>query len=310
MTTGPGLEANPARAERSSGVDATAILMGVSFAFMWSSAFTSAKVALADAPPLLLLSVRFLISGLIAMGIGAALGQRLPSHPRQWGMVALLGVCQNSLYLGLFFVAMTTVPAGLASIIASALPLLVAAASALFAGERLRGAAALGLALGFGGVIAIMADRLAGDLDPLGLGLCLVGVSALTVATMVVRHANLGGGLMMIVGIQMLIGSVTLAPFALALESVQAVTPTISLAVAFAYTTLVPGVIATWLWFVLIRRVGAPRASAYHFLNPAFGVAVAWLVLGEAIGPVDMAGVAVIAVGILLVQRSGSRTVR
>lgn len=304
MTTGPSLDKPSARAVETPAIDITAIAMGIGFAFMWSSAFTSAKVALADAPPLLLLTVRFVISGLIAMGIGAALGQKPPRQLAQWGMLALLGICQNSLYLGLFFVAMTTVPAGLASIIASALPLMVAAASALFASERLGRAAMLGLALGFGGVIVIMANRPAGDLDPLGLGLCLIGVTALSIATLVVRHANMGGGLMMIVGIQMMMGAITLAPFGLALESFTTVTITTSLILAFTYTTLVPGVIATWLWFVLIRRIGAPRASAYHFLNPGFGVAVAWIVLGEPIGPVEIAGVAVVAIGILLVQRS------
>lgn len=307
MTTRPGLEQPSARAAETPAIDITAIAMGVGFAFMWSSAFTSAKVALADAPPLLLLTVRFVISGAIAMGIGAALGQKPPRQLGQWGMLALLGICQNSLYLGLFFVAMTTVPAGLASIIASALPLMVAAASALFASEKLGRMAMLGLALGFGGVIVIMANRLAGDLDPLGLGLCLIGVTALSIATLVVRHANMGGGLMMIVGIQMMMGAVTLAPFGLALESFSTVTITTSLILAFAYTTLVPGVIATWLWFVLIRRIGAPRASAYHFLNPGFGVAVAWVVLNEPIGWFEIAGVTVVAVGILLVQRSKTR---
>lgn len=288
-------------------VDGVAVLMGVAFALMWSSAFSSAKIALDDAPPLLLLTARFLVSGLIAVAIGAALGQSLPRRRGQWGMLALLGLCQNSLYLGLFFVAMTTVPAGLASIIASAMPLLVAALGPLISKERLGGRAVAGLLLGFGGVVAIMAERLGGDLDATGLVLCLVGVSALAVATLVVRHADLGAGLFMVVGIQMLVGCAALAPIGLALESFDAVRPTWSLAGAFAYTTLVPGVIATWLWFVLIRRIGAPRASAFHFLNPAFGVAVAWALLAESVGLVDVAGVAVVAFGILLVQISRVR---
>lgn len=299
---GPTLGAASAPAARAGGFDPMGVLMGVAFALMWSSAFSTAKVALADAPPLLLLMVRFLVSGLAAMAIGAALGQRLPSLPRQWAMLALLGLCQNSLYLGLFFVAMTTVPAGLAAIIASAMPLIVAAASPLVSADRLRAPALAGLLLGFGGVVAIMADRLGGGIDVTGLVLCLVGVSALAGATLVVRHANLGSGLLMIVGIQMMVGAVSLAPFALSFESFAEVTPTLSLGLAFAYQAIVPGVLATLLWFALIRRIGAPRASAYHFLNPGFGVAVAWLLLGEPIGLFDIAGVAVVAIGILLVQ--------
>ena len=50
-------------------MDLRAIGMGLAFVLMWSSAFTSARIAVAYASPLLLLSVRFLISGLLAMAI-------------------------------------------------------------------------------------------------------------------------------------------------------------------------------------------------------------------------------------------------
>ena len=48
-------------------MDIRAILMGVSFAFFWSSAFTSARVIVAGAPPLLALGFRFALAGLIAI---------------------------------------------------------------------------------------------------------------------------------------------------------------------------------------------------------------------------------------------------
>lgn len=287
-----------------SAVDPVAILMGVGFAFVWSSAFTSAKIALVDSPPLLFLVGRFLASAVIAIAIAVAAGQALPRQGRQWAALGLLGLCQNSLYLGLFFIAMTWVPAGLSAIIASAMPLIVAAATPLIGSERLGMRGRIGLLLGFGGVVAIMAGRLGHDIDPLGVALCLAGVTALAGATLVVRHANLGTGLWMIVGIQMLVGAVTLAPVAFLFEDVDAVRPTLSLTLAFAYQTLAPGVLATLIWFALIRRIGAPRAAAFHFLNPAFGVAIAWAVLAEPVGLIDVIGVAVVAAGILLVQIS------
>jgi len=54
------------------------------------------------------------------------------------------------------------------------------------------------------------------------------------------------------------------------------------LIVAFIYTTLVPGLLATLIWFLLVGRIGAVRASTFHFLNPFFGVLVAAVLLGEA----------------------------
>ena len=137
-----------------------------------------------------------------------------------------------------------------------------------------------------------------------GLVICLIGVCALAGATLLVRHGDLGTGLMMAVGLQMLVGSLALMPIGLAFESFADVRPSWPLLWAFLYTVFVPGLIATWVWFALIKRIGPSRASAFHFLNPGFGIAVAWLVLGEQIGPVVLAGVAVVTVGILLVQLS------
>lgn len=73
---------------------------------------------------------------------------------------------------------------------------------------------------------------------------------------------------------------------------------------AFIYQMFVPGLLATMIWFSLVGRIGAVRASSYHFLNPFFGVAIAALLLGEAVRPLDMIGVAVIMAGILAVQVS------
>ena len=73
---------------------------------------------------------------------------------------------------------------------------------------------------------------------------------------------------------------------------------------AFAYTTLVPGLAATFIWFMLVRRIGAVRAATFHFLNPFLGVAIAAALLGEKLGPMDVIGVLVIMAGILAVQLS------
>ncbi len=276
--------------------------MGLGFAVIWSSAFTSAKIALVDAPPFLMLSVRFALAGAAAVALAAALGQRAPRGLRAWMLIVVFGLCQNGLYLGLNFLAMTRVPAGLAAIIASALPLAVAAFGRIALGERLGALGLAGLAAGFAGVLTIMIGRIAGGADPLGVALCAGGLLALALATLAARGISLGGGLLMAVGLQMLVGAAALAPVGLAFESVAQVRPTLSLGLAFAYMTLVAGVLATLVWFALVGRVGATAAASYHFLNPAFGVGIAALLLGEPVGALDLAGVAVISAGIAAVQ--------
>jgi drug/metabolite transporter (DMT)-like permease len=289
-------------------LDIRAVLMGLAFAFMWSSAFTSARIIVADAPPVAALALRFLISGALGVGVALALGQSWRLTRAQWRATVIFGICQNALYLGLNFVAMQTVEASLAAIVASTLPLLVAVAAWAIFGETLRPLGIAGLVAGFAGVALIMGSRLTGGVDLYGLVLCVLGVLALTLATLSVRGATSGGNVLMIVGLQMLIGSAVLAPVALATETLT-VNWNWLLVAAFAYTTLVPGLAATVVWFMLVNRIGATRAATFHFLNPFFGVAIAAALLGETLGPVDLAGVAIIAAGILAVQLSRQKPV-
>ena len=284
-------------------MDIKSILGGLAFALMWSSAFTSARIIVTNAPPLSISSLRFLIAGVVAIAIARALGQHWHLTRAQWRLTILFGICQNALYLGLNFVAMQSIEASLAAIIASSLPLLVAFAGWAIWREKVSPIGIAGLLAGIAGVLLIMGTRLSAGVDPLGVALCSIGALALTFATLAVRGASSGGNLMMVVGLQMLIGSAVLAVPALIFETwVVNLTPTV--VAAFLYTIFVPGLIATLLWFWLVRRIGTVRAATFHFLNPFLGVAIAALFLGESLGPLDVLGVSIITLGILAVQLS------
>ncbi|WP_425081174.1 DMT family transporter [Ruegeria arenilitoris] len=284
-------------------MDLRAIAMGLVFAFIWSSAFTSARIIVADASPLFSLALRFLISGLIGVAIARAMGQSWHLTRSQWRATILFGICQNALYLGLNFYAMQTVEASVAAIIASTMPLLVALAGWLFLGEKLRPVAVLGLIAGFAGVALIMSTRIGGGLDLFGVALCCIGALALTFATLTIRGATSGGNFMMVVGLQMLVGSAVLFVAAPIFETIF-IHPTVPLAMAFTYTTLFPGLLATLIWVLLLDRIGATRAATFHFLNPVFGVTIAAILLGEKLGSLDAVGVGITTLGILAVQLS------
>jgi drug/metabolite transporter (DMT)-like permease len=290
-------------------MDLRAILMGLAFAAMWSSAFTSARIIVTAAPPVSALALRFAISGALAFLIALARGESWRLTPAQWKATILFGICQNALYLGLNFVAMQSVEASLAAIIASTMPLIVAFAGWAIFGERLPVMGAVGLGAGVAGVVIIMGARLSGGTDLWGVALCVVAACALAAATLSLRKASGGGGsVMTVVGMQMLVGAaVLLIPAAFETHVIQ---PSWALFWAFLYTTLVPGLAATIVWFLLVERIGAVRAATFHFLNPVFGVAIAAALLGEALRLADLVGVLVIAGGILAVQLSKQKPVQ
>jgi drug/metabolite transporter (DMT)-like permease len=282
-------------------MDIRAILAGLAFALIWSSAFTSARIIVADAPPILSLSLRFLISGLIGIALARFLGQTWRLTPGQWRATIVFGLCQNALYLGLNFVAMQTVEASLASIIASTMPLAVGFAGWVIFRERLSALGVLGLCAGAGGVALIMGARMQAGADFYGIALCFIAVASLTVATLMVRGASSGGNLLMIVGLQMLVGSAFLVIPGLILDQ-PVVNWSMKLVLAFSYTVLMPGLMATFIWFWLVQRIGAVKAATFHFLNPFFGVMIAAVLLGETLRIWDIVGVVIIMFGILAVQ--------
>lgn len=277
------------------------VLMGLAFAFIWSSAFTSARIIVTDAPPMASLAVRFFISGILGILLARMMGQNWNLTRDQWRATFIFGICQNALYLGLNFVAMQTIEASLASIIASTMPLMVAFAGWIILRDRLSAVAVAGLVAGVAGVLLIMGARLEAGVDLYGIVLCVLGSVALTIATLSMRGASSGGNLMMVIGLQMLVGAVVLAVASASLEVIE-VNWTWKLGIAMSYTILAPGLLATWIWFALVARIGAVKAATFHFLNPFFGVAIAAALLGETLGMMDVIGVAIIMVGILAVQ--------
>ena len=284
-------------------MDVRSWAMGLSFAVMWSSAFSSARIIVANASPLGALSIRFLISGIIGILIAKWIGQNFKLTKAQWKATIIFGIFQNALYLGLNFFAMQTTEASLASIIASSMPLMVAFAGWLIFRERLSSLGVLGLFLGFFGVGVIMGVRIEVGADLFGMLLCILGAVALSIATLAARGASAGGGVMMVVGLQMIVGSICLGIVSLVFEDMN-VTWSLPFVAAFIYTTLVPGLLATFIWFKMVNRIGAIKAATFHFLNPFFGVLIANIILGEPLSTRDFIGVLIITFGILAVQLS------
>ena len=279
------------------------VIMGVCFALMWSSAFTSARIIVQNAPPLTISSLRFFIAGFIAVSIAFYLGQSFNLTLRQWRATTIFGVCQNALYLGLFFVGMQWIEASLATVLASVLPLLVGMCDHFIFKKKLRPLGVFGLIIGFTGVCLILEDRISNNVDIRGLTACFIGVCALTFATLSVREASSGGNIIMVIGIQMLIGGFVLAVTSLMFEEWK-IDWSVKLILAFSYTLIIPGLIATWVWFKLVDKIGPTQASSFHFLNPVFGVIIAAVILNEELSMLDYVGVFIIAIGILAVQVS------
>lgn len=283
------------------------------FCVVWSLSFAVAKVALVDCPPLLLLMTRFLLAGLIMMGLAALKPGEISLTKRDLIAFGVIGIANNAMYLGFGYVGLRTVSAGLGTLVVSANPVLTAVLAAAFLGERLTLQKVAGLVLGVGGVGFIVAHRLsAGGGQDSATGLIFTFCALLSIVAGTILYKKLApkGGMLVGNAVQNLAGGLVLIPFAFSFESVSEIVPTGRLFVALAYLTLLGSLVGYLLWQHLIRVMGATAASSYHFLMPPLGVLFGWLLVGEHVSLADVLGIVPVALGIYLVTRPAKAIVK
>jgi drug/metabolite transporter (DMT)-like permease len=256
------------------------VLIGL-FCLLWSFAFVAGKIGVTDCPPLLFLTVRFLLAGILILGISALRSERWDLGWRDVVVFSILGVANNALYLGLGYTGLQTVSAGLGGLVVSANPVFTAVLAAIFLGETLTWRKVSGLLLGVAGVTFIVWHRLSVGTDHFdGIVFTLASLASIVAGTILFKMLSPKGSLWIGNGIQNISGGLAVLPFAAAFSNVGDVVPSARLVGAFAFLVLGGSILAYLLWFHLLKVCGATAASAYHFLMPPLAMLFAYLVLG------------------------------
>src|SRR6201994_44889 len=274
------------------------------FCVLWSFAFVAGKIGVTYCPPLILLTARFLLAGILILGISAARGEKWHMSWRDIAVFAVLGVANNALYLGLGYIGLKTVSAGLGGLIVSANSAFTAVLAALLLQEALTWRKVAGLLLGIAGVGFIVWHRMSVGTDSLhGILFTLASLASIVSGTILFKLFAPKGSLWIGNGIQNLAAGIVLTPIAFTFAETSEIVPSLRLALAFAFLVLGGSILAYFLWFNLLKVCGATVANAYHFLMPPLGMLFAWLVLGEHLSLRDLLGIVPVALGIYLVTR-------
>jgi drug/metabolite transporter (DMT)-like permease len=282
------------------------------FCLLWSFAFVAGKIGVTDCPPLILLTARFSLAGIVILGITALRGEAWSSLTwRDAAVFAVIGIANNALYLGLGYTGLKTVSAGLSGLILSANPVFTAAFAALFLGETLTWRKVTGLMLGLVGVGFIVWHRMSVGTDSLhGILFTLASLASIVLGTILFKVLAPKGSLWVGNGVQNLAAGLVLLPIAFTFSDVSDIVPSARLLGAFAFLVFGGSILAYLLWFHLLKVCGATAASAYHFLMPPLGMLFAFLVLGEHVEFRDLLGIIPVALGIFLVTRPAAAAVR
>jgi drug/metabolite transporter (DMT)-like permease len=269
---------------------------------VWGTTWAAIRIGLSGIPPFTGVALRFAIAGGLLLALVPRFGIRLGRrrHERRlWLMNGLLSFCVS---YSVVYWSEQYIPSGLAAVLFATHPLFVAVlAHVWLPGERLTAGATAGLLLGFLGVAVIFSDdlRLLGSERVRAAALVmLVSPLAAALASVAVKRWGAGVHPVSLSAIPMLMCAAVMGPVALALERDRPlVLDTRSLA-ALVYLAVLGSALTFTVYYWLLARVTASRASLVSYTIPIVAVAVGALLLDEPLRPKLVAGSALVLAGV------------
>ncbi len=282
---------------------------GFLFAALWASAATATKVGLTAAQPLVIAVVRFGLAAIILLFIThGLLRQRLPTG-NEWKQVAVYGLLNISIYLGIYVVAMQSVSAGIGSLTIASNPVYISFMSVFFLKKKLTLPIFLSLITCTGGIV-VAALPLFKDATVTtgGLILLLFSMFSYSVAAIYFSARNWNGlSLLTINGWQTFFGGLFLLPFTFIFYKAgkNHFNTTYWGSVLWLAIPVSIAAVQLWLWLL---QTNAVRAGLWLFLCPLFGFIFAAWWMREPISLFTVVGVVLVIAGLLLSKLNGKKS--
>lgn len=282
--------------------------MPLLFVLIWATGFLVARLVAPHAEPLTFLVARYALSALCFALLAAWAGAAWPRGAGGWRDALVAGVLMQGVYLGgVFWAARHGLPAGLSALITGLQPLLTALLAFPLLGERVGARRWLGIGLGFLGAVLVLAPTL-GPAAAAGFGwpallACFAAMAGMTLGTIWQKRTGAGADLRTNACVQFLGAAAVTVPVALLTEEGhfdggwQA-----WLGLGWAVCGLSVGAIS--LLLALIRRGAVAGVASLFYLVPPVVAVLAFLLFGEALGPVQVLGMLVAAAGVAVAGRA------
>jgi drug/metabolite transporter (DMT)-like permease len=270
---------------------------------IWSSTFVIVKLGLESLGPLTIAGLRYFLGSLIlAPALLINKPSREPISGNLWLRLILIGISSYTVGNGALFWGLKYIPATTGSFLMSLTPLLVLAGGALWLKEIPTRRQSLGVLLSLiGSGLFFSTGLLPGE--PIGLGIFAVGLlgfmSFSLLGRSVARERSLDT--LRLTTLPLLLGGAFTLFLAFILEGLPVMTANSWLIVAWL------ALINTALGYVLynhaLRELTALEMNIALNLTPLFTALLSWQILGERLFPIQIAGMLIVILGVLLVQR-------
>ena len=275
------------------------------FVLLWATGFIGARYAMPWAEPFSFLAVRFCLAFAILAATAALLGAQRGTWPDVLHSVGA-GALMHGVYLGgVFWAIHRGMPAGLSALIVGLQPLITAILAGRLLGERILPRHWAGLAVGFAGVVIVLAPKLGdiqGGVTWATLGACFVAVAGMSAGTIWQKRFLTGGDLIAGTCWQYAGGALVMILLSFAFET-RRFTLNGELVFAMAWLVLVLSIGAIGLLMVMIRDGEMSKVASLFYLVPAVTALIAWALFGEELSAVQIGGMALATFGVALATR-------
>jgi len=276
------------------------------FVLMWSTGFIGARYGLPYIEPMTFLAVRMMFVVLVLAVIALVARARWP-RGAEIGHSVVAGSLVHGVYLGGVFTAISQgVPAGISALIPGLQPILTSTIANRFMGEKVTRLQWVGLVLGLIGVALVLHDRgVTGSGSWLGWGASLMSLLGITFGTLYQKRYC--GGIDWRAGnLVQYVAAGAWFWFAAAAFETREIHWNGELIFAMAWLVLVLSIGAVTLMYWLIRRSAATGFASLFYLVPAVTALFAYLLFGEKLDTLSVAGMVICAAGVFLVSRGAS----
>jgi drug/metabolite transporter (DMT)-like permease len=272
------------------------------FVFLWATGFIGARYAMPWAEPFAFLGVRFVAAFLLLMLLALALGSRRATRTEMLHSVAA-GALIHGLYLGgIFWAIRHGMPAGISGLIVGLQPLLTALLAGSVLGEKILPRHWVGLVIGMIGVVIVLSPKFGAigeGITAATLSAAVTGVAAISAGTIWQKKFLTGADLVTGTAWQYFGASIVTIAGALAFET-GAWQPTWELAFAMIWAVFVLSIGAIFLLMLLIRQGEMSKVASLFYLVPGVTALIAWLLFGEQLTLVQLAGMAITTLGVAM----------
>jgi probable blue pigment (indigoidine) exporter len=266
------------------------MFLGVLFTILWASGAVSVKFGLLSAPPLIMGTIRFLLSGgllLLYIYFFKKGTYRMP-HKKEWKPLILLGLFNTSLYLGCGFWALQTVSSGFFNLAVVINPFLVALLSSLLMKRYIQRKEWIGMIFSTIGLVIATYPLLQHSHSTLsGLLLLIIGMISMAIGSIYFQKQKLELPSLVINAWQVLFGGIILIIPSVILEFDKPFIFDMNLIIYLIWSVLGVSIFAMILWFYLLKQ-DAVKANIWLFLTPIAGYLLSSTLLGEKVTVYDV----------------------